>query len=665
MILFFLIIAVVIIFWFYKRTVPELLGWRKYLLILLRIVSISIVLILLFNPVIYFIKNLTQNPEAIILEDCSESMLQKNDRLSKTEALKEFKIAIEKKLISQKYKIHKFDFADGLNGNSGSTNLSRTILQLAKQVDLSNVKSIFLFSDGWFKDDNLKNVEELYIPVYTFNPDFSVTDFDIKVQNLKYNRTVYQQEQTPIMVNVSAKGFSGKARLKLTANKKLIQTHVIDFASKDFDRITFETSFEKTGLQPFEVTISSDSTNEVNKANNVISGAIQVFRERSKILLISDRLNWDIKFMIDAIKQNPHWEHDFLLKNSELMKGRKKVFLKDEIEQVIVLFLDNNGSLRLSNSEIDIIKRFVRNGGGLIYWGKPLDSLSDILPASASKIRTSFQSTLNFTEESKKYQTFNLIMGNTAENIPPVDYNYIKPKMQSKVLAELENEEHSAAIIFCNIEKGRILQFAFHNLWKWQLWDADDHYNKFIKNITSWLSSATSERFISKTDKNSYFAGEKIKIILNAYDEKLYPILDLNAKITVLDEKQKKVFQEFLLKDRDEYSCEIEKLDPGKYSYKILDEQTGMQTDGEFLITLESPESRDSGFNIPLLSYISMQTEGVVLNVKELENFEIGKAEIIKKELKTEFPIYRKWFVIFIFLVCFCLELFLRKRWGL
>jgi hypothetical protein len=184
-------------------------------------------------------------------------------------------------------------------------------------------------------------------------------------------------------------------------------------------------------------------------------------------------------------------------------------------------------------------------------------------------------------------------------------------------------------------------------------------------NICQWLSQQSSDRFIAFTNKNSYFTNEKIKIRLNAYDEKLTPIPDLNAKLIINNETGKIIFEEYLLSMEDEYYIDVKQLDPGKYIFTISDDKFNQQTEGTFIVTENNLENRNRGFNIPLLSYIANQTGGKIYDESSLKDLSFTKAIQKIEDLKKELPIYRKWYIIALFLICFCSELYLRKRWGL
>ena len=663
MIFILIVLTVILVFYFYRNTVPQLYGWRKKLLIILRCVALIVILILLLNPVLFFIKHTINRSKVIMLNDISDSMNQESGNISKTDALQGFREIVGTDIRSEKYDIVNYAFAGCLGKNTASTRLTPALQEISQKQNLEDVQAIFLFSDGWLKDENLETVIDLNIPIYTVIPDFKINDFDLEITSLRYNKTAYRNELTPIEVNLSSTNFDGNAQVELYIDKKRIKAKNIYFQDIDFLQEFFEISFNETGMRSFEVVVSSDSTNEKNPANNKYTGAIQVLRERSRITIISDKLGWDTKFIINAIQQNPRWEHSFLLKEKTLKKIRQTVSLKNEIQKTVMLVLINNNSLQLTPGETEIIKNFVKQGGGLFLMGKPPEDISEILPAVDYGFRTTFESTFSFTDESKKYETFNL--EEVRSNIPPVNYYFAKPKLQAKILAKIENEERSPAILFMNYEKGKVLQLTFLNLWKWQLWAKNNKYNQFITNTISWLSRESSERFFAYTNKTSYFSGEKIAVNLTAYDETLSPIYDLNAKLTVFDENRNNVFEEFLLAKDDVYQCEIGFLPSGDYSFQVQDERTGLETKGEFMVTADDPESRDRGFNTSLLAYISEQTNGKLLYPEDMAEFKFPEAQLMSFKKRTEIPVYKKWYLIALFLISFCLELFFRKRWGL
>ncbi len=662
MIILLAIISIILVSIFYKKTIPAVDGWRKILLISLRSIAIIILLLLLLNPILYFFQSKTRRPAVVILNDISESMQQFGEEQTKSDIFKRLNKDVKNILEKKEYNIINFDFADGINGNTNSTNLSKTFSQVFRKIGSDNIEAIILLSDGWFNDDELEIIENQNIPIYTFNPQFQSDDIDLKISDINHNKTVYRNEITPIEVNITAKNYNGKAKVELLSENKLIKEKEIDLKGKEFLQFTFNISFPNTGFTPISLQISTDST-EINTDNNFFNSAIQVKRDRSKTLLISDILNWDVKFISSAVNQDQHWRSKFLLKKNGLQYAGNDTSLKTEMNEINVLTLINNDKLKFSNNEIKIIDRFVRNGGGLFIIGKPIKELEDILPAVSSDIDQTFKSTFTLTKQSEQFNTFSSIEKKAIKNIPPVSYYYVRSKVEAKILAQFDNNEKNPAILFKNIGNGKILNFAFLDLWKWQLWNSGNSYNNLMHNVFSWLGQTSSERFYASLDKNSYYLGEVIEIALHAYDETLSPITEINAEITITNSDNQIVHQGFMLAENEKYFIKISDLQSGKYKFRISDKVSHSQTEGEFMISQNSPESRDNGINLSLLSYISNKTNGRIID--KASDLEIHRAEKEIFKLRSEIPIYKKWYIITIFLFAFCLELFLRKRWGL
>ncbi len=662
MIFILAIISIILVTFFYKKTTPTLDSWQKIILISLRSTAIIVLLLLLLNPILYYFQNKTSKPFVVVLNDISTSMQQSGNGLIKSDLINKFKDEIERDLELKDYKIASYNFANGLDGMKSSTNLSKTFAQVFKKIDAENIEAIVLLSDGWFHDEELDVIEAQNIPIYTFDPHFQSEDFDLRITGINHNKMVYRGEITPIEVEINSQKYFGKAKVELISNDKLLSEKRVNFKDKEFHKIVFDISFPNVGFAPITLKISTDST-EVNTENNLLNSAIQVKRNRSKALLISDVLDWDVKFISSAVNDDQHWECKYLLKKRSLQDAGKNTNFNIEINEVNILTLINNGKLRFSANEVKIIDRFVENGGGLFIIGKPINELGHISPATSSRIQQTFNSTISLTEQSEQFKTFSAIDKTDLNNIPPVSYYYVNPKIEAKILARFNDNERSTAILFSQFGRGKILFFAFHDLWKWQLWNSGDSYNTFIHNVFSWLGQTSSERFYSSLKKNSFFPGEEINIDLHAFDETLSPITEINAEISVTNSENQVVYQGFMLKEDNKYKIKFSNLQSGKYEYIISDEISKSQTDCEFIISQNSPESRDTGINLALLSYISNKTNGKLIdNLNDLNILE-AKQENIK--IRSEIPIYNKWYVITIFLLAFCTELFLRKRWGL
>jgi len=657
--------GIILVVLYYRNTVPHIRSNQKLLLIILRSISLILILLLFLNPILHLINSKLKKPEVLILNDISDSMFLSSRDSTKSERLANFKETIEQKYSTADYDVKKKDFAKGLSGNSSSTDLLVTMNQIIKEEDISELKKIFLFSDGWFHDENLNSIKDFGIPVYTFDPEFSSSEFDLSIVNLKFNRTSFVNELNSFIVEIRSDNYSGKADLEFYADGQLISTRSIELDVDQLQQIFLEHSFDETGLIPLEFKVIPETEGEINSSNNSYPAAAKVLKDKAKILFISDKLTWDVKFLLDALKENERWQTEFLQKGQYLKLKDRNVELLSRMDNAVVIVLINNANLRLSSTEQELIQNHVAKGGGLFSMGKPIAGLAELMPVTFSGIDRLFSSTLYFTKASQKYETFNFSHTGRDKEIPPVDYFYVEAKLQAEILAGLNNEERTPAIIFSEMGKGKVIYFSFLNLWKWQLRQDDNSYRKFINDISDWLAEDNSGRFMASTRKNSYFTGENVRVDLQAFDEKLNFIADLNAKLEIKDDMDKIVEAEYMQSGDEKYFLILKDLPHGHYSYYVTDEQRALTASGEFIVTRDNPENRDVDFNIPLLSYISQSSGGKLYGRNDLAKIEIPLEQAIKVELRSEIPIYKKWYLITLFLISFCLEIYLRKRWGL
>jgi len=665
MILFPIIIAVLVAYWFYQKSVPPIVGRRRIVLFILRSISFIVIMIFLFNPILNFIQKKTSFPKIIFLRDISESMDQKGIEHNKSEAFNLLRDQLKAKYSGLDYDLQEFDFAAGLSGSSSNTELTRTLQELTIKEDLSAAHSIFLLSDGWLKDENLDILNELDLPLNVVNPDFNFNDFDLEISNLHYNKSVYKDEISPIQINVTGSNYRGTAQIDLIIDDQIKASQKLNFNKSDFLEVNFENTFENIGLQNFEIAIHPDYTGEINTANNTFPAAVQVLENRLKCLIVTDKITWDESYIIDVLQVDSNWEAVLVLKQDQFKKERETIRLQSELNDASILVLANHSNLQLSRQNVELITRFVSSGGSVFSYGKLIKNLSQILPVVPSNLTQQFSSQFFFTEESQKYQTFRFNDQNVAADIPPIDYYYVLPKRQAQILAKISNDQSSSAILFHSFEKGKVIHFAFENLWKWQLRTSDDRYRQFMNNLINWIGRKASDRLIVQTDKNSYFAGESINISVVAYDEKLIPITDLSAKFSLFDETNSSIYSEYLLAENNEYTLQLRDLDTGKYQYQVEDPTFGLEAKGKFIVSANNPESRDRGINSSLLTYIAERTGGEIITSKSIDNYIIERADLVNVENRKEIQLYRKWYLIAIFLISFCTELFLRKRWGL
>jgi len=482
------ILAILLAIWFYRKTLPELTKKQKIWLIVLRSISWLILIILLLNPILRFEKEELIKPLAIILKDNSTSMHLPAADKTKSEIFQTY-LSKTRDLLDNQYQIVEYNFAADLAGDSATSLISPSLQTLLQKHKPAEIGEIFLFSDGWFQDDNLQTLQRLNLPINCLVPDISQDISDLMIASIEKNETAFIDDISPLQVNLQAKNYRGIAKLEIFYEGKS-KSQEIDFAETDFQSISFDLNFESSGLKKISAELIAADLTEKNLENNQIATAIKVEKQRKKILIISDKLNWDIRFLQNALQADNKFGTVLLNKTSTLRKAQQEANLAQEIKSVDLLILSNFGDLIFSSLEQNLINNYHANGGSILFWGEHQAQLSEILPSKATSIRSEFSATFSLTPTAAKYATFDF----EPANIPPLSYKYLRPKAEAEILATFDNYERSPFILFSQLN-AKVIHLAGQDLWRWQMQSDDLRYNKFILDLANWLSTKSKDNF--------------------------------------------------------------------------------------------------------------------------------------------------------------------------
>ncbi len=644
------------------RTQPEIPVSRRWLLFSLRFLSLAVLLTLLLNPILYYTQRKELTPRVILLEDSSESMSLKHGASAKSSYLKPLSDKLQARFEEAGYEVESHNFAAGLAGEKNNSLLAKALDDLAKSKKLNNPEAIILASDGWLRDESLAAVSRLGCPFYVLADTVTVLIPDLEVSSVRSNRYAYRGEPNTIRAEFMAHNYSGPATARLIIGNKAISSQSVKLEAGRISSLDFTHRFNQTGFFSWKVELSPLNS-ETRLSNNNYPGAIEVLSDKERILLISDKPAWDNKFTLDAIAANPRWEAiSYLNRDKRLYSGETPVS-KLSADNLAALIIINNGNLSLDGNTANFINSAQAKGVGLLYQGLPIAELALSLPLQRSNILSSYQGFLNPSPAANAYPMLSPL-SSSVKDLPPIDYYYVSASPGAEVLATLNNPQNSPAIAVKSGSGSRSLAFATLNLWRWQLQSSEEGYNKLISSCLTWLSNKSTSAY-SAIYNNSYFSGEEIRIRLRSEDDIRQSKLDANPRIRILDKNNKEVLADYLTRDGEEYSFLADLKEPGTYSFVISDKESGQSTKGRFELSDNSLESRDFGYNLPLLAWFASDTNGKLLTKSNIDGFSPLPAQAQKQVSRREIALYKKWYFLSLFILTFCLELYFRRRWGL
>lgn len=660
MIFLILIIILIGVLIFYRVSTPSITNNQRYLLIFLRFIYISIVAILLFNPVLHYVKKLVLKDKIIILVDDSQSMSLKNNGVKK-----ETQFSNIQKQIIDKCKVNNLEYSvehlSNYNTLKDKSSLLLPFVEEMKKKDNFDVnKAIFLLSDGHFHDEDLAFIDSVNLPFYTFNFQDSTKNADLSINDVAYNKTAYKSENTIIKAFINKQDINSDYKVQLLVDGKVVQEKKIPKNNLSIDTVEFEYQFTKTGLMPFNLKVIS--ANDQYTSNNQYPGAIQVLESKQKIAIITDNLNFDLRYLAQLIRDNERYEAEIIIQtNHRYFINSKEIKLS--FGNYSSLILINNSRLVFSPQEKSVIENLCNNNFGILIIGYPIASLENLSPTQISNIKNTYRAGINLTPLSNQFELFDYLRKD-LDNLPLLQYYYVTAKSNTQVLGVMDNESKSPFITYLSYLNSNIIQINAFDLWKWKSSDPNNQYEAFFNYLVDWISRKKSDNFYAYTKKNSYNYGEKVDLILNAYDESLNPMTNISPKV-ILKHNNLTINEDYLSLSESDYRINFTSLKPGKYTYEISENRKKLFTKGEFIINNINRELYDTGFNQGLLSWISNISGGEFLTKQAFENL-LLKADAVKTiKQDTEIQLYKKTLLIIFFILAISLEYFFRKRWGL
>jgi len=652
------ILALGISAFLYYRTQPGLSGHRRILLSSLRAIMLFILLLLILSPILHFIRRYTDKPQILYLQDSSRSMNLDHQNTDKTGYLKQMGELVQAKYRANGYEVQTYKFANGLMGEDDNSLLSKSITELNKKTKLSEYHAIILASDGWLKDEELDIIGKVGIPIHSLADSARMNIPDLQIVSVKSPAYAYRNENTVFRVQAKAFNYQGAAVIDLYLGNSLIASRNVQLTPDSISNTEFTHQFRNIGFFKYRLQIRA-LENEQHLGNNTLPGAIEVLSDKEHIVVISDSPAWDNKFIIDAIATNTRWNStQYLVRDGRLYQGEEAASLNNDLNPAVIVLI-NNGNLRLDNASQSYIRNSVQSGTGIFLQGLPPASLKDILPITASNITKPYQGFMNLDDLAREYPMLQELISE-ASKLPPLDYYYVNAQSGSRILASMNNPQKSPALVLMQKDRYRALGLSFLNLWRWQMQSQDSGYQKMIVNSLIWLSNKALGSY-SAIYKNSYLQGEEVQIRLRAEDEIRSTDLDGSPRISIRDSKGNVLEEDFMTREGSEYSYLSQIKDPGDYAFEIS--ESGKKSAGRFSIDALQAEDRDFGFQLPLLQFISAESGGSV--IYDAEAFNPVPANESSRVERIDFALYRKWYILSLFILAFCLELFFRRRWGL
>ena len=700
--LFLLIIGIT--FFSYRKTIPAISNSKKYFLMSLRIIGLSIILFVIFNPILNIITSQDIDAKISYFIDNSQSIAGlKGENLSKISKFNKYLLKQDAnsdfyKFDDEVFKVNVTDF-DSIDYKGSKTNISKVFSKISSYNYKDNNLASVLISDGNFNEGRNPLIDAEYIdtPIFVIGVGDTTKIQDLSVYNILTNRIGYINSAIPVDVSLELNSVdTGKVNVILYENNSALDT--IDFQIVK-NQTSYNIVFEYIPKSSGEKRITAKAIGnfkEENLKNNSISEYIKVLDDKRSIAVFSGALNSDLSFLIQDLetKDNISISKFFQKKQNEFYYSPNE---KEIIESQLLIF-NNFPNKSTSNDLIQRLIKELQKGKPLLYMFGPdvdinkLNIFNDYLPFEViSHNPKEFQVQANLTDDAigESLLRFENADENIWDDLPTLfkTETFVKLKSSAKMLLNLKmnnNILNESMLILSDVNNRKSIAIMTYGLYRWRLLyygknsannktPEIDIYTEFMNNMLKWLSIKDKEQqFVINTNKKEYSSGEQIEFNAQLYDDSYNPIDEGEINVTLEENSEKR---EIILTSigNGKYKTSITGLGKGTYKYtanakyknKVVAYENGIFNVGDTPL-----EFLRTNMNEALLKQIAEKTGGEYYHISEIENIKDkikNKIELksIPSFTKQDITFREKLWLLLIPILLFSVEWFIRKRSGL
>lgn len=683
-----LLVAAAISFWLYKGF-PVKFDQREktYNLILglFRTFSITLILILLLNPLLRMITVRVEKPTVILALDQSKSIISARDSsYIKSDFIQNWNNLISK--LSRDYQVRTYALGseallkqdDKVDFKYGETDLSALFTTIRNSYDQLNLGAVVIASDGIYNKgtDPVSAANELKVPVYAVGLGDTIERKDILIYKIRHNEIAFAGNRFPVEIEIESKGYAGKqTNLVIERDGKIIYSTPINFNADGIPiRIQTDLPADQGGVNHYIVRIAA-LKDELTYQNNTRDFFIDVIDGKQKVLLIYHAPHPDIAAIKNAV------ESDKNMQLTAISAAESGIITHPEMYNLIIY--------HQVPSALNSLGQFVRNSIML-----KIPSLYIVGSQTQMASLNLQQNLINIASGNapgndavpminKAFGLFTLSEEevNTINNWPPLSApfgNY----MSSNSADILMNQQvgyvntNMPLIIFSKGTELRTGIICGEGIWKWRIHNYANKGNTkifdgLIHKMIQYLSLKEDKRPFRISGNRKFFAeNENIRFDAELHNESFELINTPEVAADLTDEKGKK-YHYIFSRTSGAYTLDAGLFPPGNYALHAYTNLNGKSytIDTRFSVLPLQNELTRLTADHGLLRNLSATTGGVFYNSDQLNKIveSIKNNELVKpvryQDKETHNLIHYK-LLFFMILIFLSTEWLVRKFQG-
>ncbi|OQX92276.1 MAG: hypothetical protein B6D58_03830 [candidate division Zixibacteria bacterium 4484_95] len=683
-IIFYVIIglsALAISWWSYRNLSPHISKLKKYLLMILRIIAVTLIGLLLLEPLLTVFSERTTGNKLGVVVDLSSSMM------TEEKSGRRYQIASSAigDYMPRRIPLNYYGFSDSLvrlesfpdsfSFIGKATNIATALI---RPLDNDEIGALLIVTDGAgnIGPDPIKSASTVKVPVYSLVVGSRINRKDIFINKIDYPPVGYTNTGLPIEVEFGANGYDGQTVImEIRDNKSTLDSkRVVLPPDGAYSIAEFRISVAEEGVKDLKAIISSIE-DETTKDNNTRVFTIKFLKDKMNVLILSSSLNWEYTFLKKVLEKDSHFAVKTAIANRH---GGFQQLLWDGIDLVIVMDLNSNAL----GSQINRLVAAMETGTGFLYLaginsrGVQLRSWEKYLPVKLGpRVDIEFGEYFPKPTMQPRVGAILDIEGMSWEQLPPLKYVIAPLELNKDALIMMEvitdAGEHWPVVTAGKYKTGKTIAITGFPWWPRYFRAGIDmvdlkRIEKFWSNLVRWLVIREDlEKFNLSTDKPVYKLGEPVGFNATVFDDNYNLVSGARISVMVIDSS--KTERELLLSGLEpgKYTGDFGSPAPGKYEFKaiaLIDGDTIASANGSFLVEALSLEMENPSANCAIMEKIAEITGGKSYTPDNFSEFSQNlRLKTKRSEVFSEYRLTGNLYVLLLIILLFTAEWGIRK----
>ena len=547
---------------------------RRVLLMALRASALTVLAVLLCGPVMVHTDGQQRRVPLVVLIDASRSMkTQDLNGQARTEVIASWldQRSSELARLAEEYRLRYFLIDLELRAWSGqgqpsasatATDLGKALFGIQAALGGERPGGVLLVSDGADRSTLARAMRsggadavaslaaELSFPISTWTVGNAQGPPDLGV---KIRVPPFGFVRRPLNLDVTVHNRSlprPEIEVVLREEGKIVATQVLS-GDEGEQSLHFEVKPDRAGFRTYRVEIPQVPGDAVAD-NNFAEVTVKVIRDRTRVLQVSSRPSWDVKFLRRLLKTDPNIDlvSFFILRNSDrrgpltrsgdlslIAFPYEELFSEDLQGFDLVIFQDfwfGSFTQRSADPFLANIANYVRAGGAFLMVGGDSSFgegdyaetvLDEVMPTripATAFVRDEYLAQL--TAVGYRHPVTRLeqeVAHNKAswERLSPlVGRNPLGPLREGAVALLTAGPDGPVLAAARNVGSGRTLAFASDQSWRWSMSQSTDagasgEHASFWRNTVRWLvKDAQQEQLQVLLDRQNYRLGDEVQV---------------------------------------------------------------------------------------------------------------------------------------------------------